>query len=77
MLASRASSASFPTEASVDAAVHGACARGLLGPAKSVDDYPLGFFYDLDAFEAKRGEKDAEAAAAAEKVRRAKRLLFP
>ena len=31
----------------------------------------------LDAFEAKRGEKDAEAAAAAEKVRRAKRLLFP
>ena len=52
MLASRASSASVPTEASVDAAVHGACARGLLGPAKSVDDYPLGFFYDLDAFEA-------------------------
>ena len=31
----------------------------------------------LDAFEAKRGEMDAEAAAAAEKVRRAKRLLFP
>ena len=24
----------------------------MLGPAKSVDDYPLGFFYDLDAFEA-------------------------
>ena len=52
MLASRASSASVPPEASIDAAVHGACARGLLGPAKSVDDYPLGFFYDLDAFEA-------------------------
>ena len=52
MLASRASSASVPTEASVDAAVRGACARGLLATAKSVDDHPLGFFYDLDAFEA-------------------------
>jgi hypothetical protein len=31
----------------------------------------------LDAFEAKRGEKDASAIAAAEKVRRATRLLFP
>ena len=31
----------------------------------------------LDAFEAKRGEKDAAAIAAAEKVRRATRLLFP
>ena len=31
----------------------------------------------LDAFEAKRGEKDAAANAAAEKVRRARRLLFP
>ena len=52
MLASRASSTSVPSEASVDAAVRGACARGLLAPAKSVDDHPLGFFYDLDAFEA-------------------------
>ena len=52
MLASRASSTSVPTEASVDAAVRGACARGLLATAKSVDDHPLGFFYDLDAFEA-------------------------
>ena len=31
----------------------------------------------LDAFEAKRGDKDAAAAAAAEKVRRVRRLLFP
>ena len=31
----------------------------------------------LDAFEAKRGEKDAAALAAAEKIRRARRLLFP
>ena len=53
MLASRASSTNLPTEASVDAAVRGACARGLLATAKSVDDHlPLGFFYDLDAFEA-------------------------
>lgn len=36
----------------VDAAVRGACARGLLAPASTLDDQPLGFFYDLDAYEA-------------------------
>lgn len=47
-------SASFTvsTACGVDAAVHGACARGLLAPAATLDDHPLGFFYDLDAYEA-------------------------
>jgi len=35
---------------SVDRAVRGACARGLLRAAETVDDHACGFFYDLDAF---------------------------
>ena len=32
--------------------MRGACLRGLLKPAKELDDHPLGLFYDLDAFRA-------------------------
>lgn len=37
---------------SLDEALRGAVARGLLQGAQTIDDYPLGFFYDLDAFDA-------------------------
>lgn len=49
-----ATAASFTvsTACDVDTAVRGACARGLLTPASTLDDHPLGFFYDLDAYEA-------------------------
>ena len=36
--------------ADIDAAVEAAVSRGLIQPAKTVDDHAMGVFYDLDAF---------------------------